>query len=39
MGDILALEGFKGRGRLRYARGSRQTDVDPEISDEPALNP
>lgn len=31
MGDVLASEGFEGRGRLRKARGSCQTNVDPEI--------
>ena len=31
MGDVLALGGFEGRGRLRKARGSCQTSVDPEI--------
>ena len=31
MGDVLALEGDEGRGRLRYAWGSRQTGVDPGI--------
>jgi hypothetical protein len=31
MGDVLASEGVEGRGRLRKARGSCQTSVDPEI--------
>jgi hypothetical protein len=31
MGDVLASEGLEGRGRLRKARGSCQTSVDPEI--------
>ena len=31
MGDVLASEGFEGRGRLRKARGSCQTSVDPEV--------
>ena len=31
MGDVLALEGFEGRGRLRKARGNCQTSVDPGI--------
>ncbi len=31
MGDVLALEGDEGRGSLRKAWGSRQTDVDPGI--------
>ena len=31
MGDVLALEGLEGRGRLRKARGNCQTSVDPEI--------
>lgn len=31
MGDVLASEGFEGRGRLRKARGSCQTNVDPEL--------
>jgi hypothetical protein len=31
MGDVLALGGFEGRGRLRYARGSCQTNFDPGI--------
>ena len=31
MGDVLALGGVEGRGRLRYARGSCQTNVDPGI--------
>jgi len=35
MGDVLASEGLEGRGRLRKARGSCQTSVDPEIP-EPA---
>ena len=33
MGDVLALEGDEGRGSLRKAWGSRQTDVDPGIPD------
>ena len=31
MGDVLASEGLEGRGRLRKARGSCQTSVDPGI--------
>ena len=31
MGDVLASGGDEGRGSLRKARGSRQTDDDPEI--------
>ena len=31
MGDVLASGGVEGRGRLRKARGSCQTSVDPEI--------
>ncbi len=31
MGDVLASEGFEGRGRLRKSRGSCQTSVDPEV--------
>jgi hypothetical protein len=31
MGDVLASEGFEGRGRLRKARGNCQTNRDPEI--------
>ena len=31
MGDVLASGGDEGRGSLRKARGSRQTDIDPEI--------
>ena len=31
MGDVLASEGFEGRGRLRKARGRGQTLIDPEI--------
>ena len=34
MGDVLALEGDEGRGSLRKAWGSRQTDVDPEIPEQ-----
>ena len=33
MGDVLAPGGDKGRGRLRKARRSRQTGVDPGIPD------
>ena len=36
MGDVLALEGDEGRGRLRKARGSRQTGVDPGIPELPS---
>ena len=31
MGDVLALGGFEGRGRLRKAWGNRQTGDDPGI--------
>ena len=31
MGDVLASRGFEGRGRLRKARVSCQTSVDPGI--------
>ncbi len=31
MGDVLVSEGDEGRGRLRKARGSCQTSVDPGI--------
>ena len=31
MGDVLVSEGDEGRGRLRKARGSCQTNVDPWI--------
>ncbi len=31
MGDVLALGGFEGRGRLRKARCNCQTSVDTEI--------
>jgi hypothetical protein len=31
--DALAPGGDEGRGRLRYASGSRQTGFDPEISE------
>ena len=31
--DALAPRGDEGRGRLRYASGSRQTGLDPEISE------
>jgi hypothetical protein len=31
MGDVLVLGGFEGRGRLRKARSSCQTSVDPGI--------
>ena len=31
MGDVLVSGGFEGRGRLRKARGSCQTSVDPGI--------
>ena len=31
MGDVLASGGDEGRGRLRKARGSRQTGFDPGI--------
>ena len=31
MGDVLASGGDEGRGRLRKARGSCQTSVDPGI--------
>ena len=34
MGDVLALEGEEGRGSLRKAWGSRQTDVDPGIPEQ-----
>ena len=34
MGDVLASGGFEGRGRLRKARGSCQTSVDPEIPEQ-----
>ena len=34
MGDVLALEGDEGRGSLRKAWGSRQTDVDPGIPEQ-----
>ena len=33
MVDALATGGEEGRGRLRKASGSRQTGVDPEISE------
>jgi F-type H+-transporting ATPase subunit gamma len=33
MGDVLALEGFEGRGRLRKAWVSCQTNFDPRIPD------
>jgi hypothetical protein len=35
MGDVLALEGDEGRGRLRKAWGSCQTSIDPEIPELP----
>ena len=31
MGDVLASGGVEGRGRLRKARGSCQTSVDPGV--------
>jgi hypothetical protein len=31
--DALVARGDEGRGRLRYASGSRQTGLDPEISE------
>ena len=34
MGDVLAAIGDEGRGSLRKAWGSRQTDVDPEIPEQ-----
>ena len=33
MVDALAVEGDEGRGSLRKASGSRQTDFDPEMSE------
>ncbi len=33
MVDALASRGDEGRGRLRYAPGSGQTRIDPEISE------
>jgi len=35
VGDVLAPEGDEGRGRLRKARGSCQTSVDPGIPELP----
>ena len=34
MGDVLASEGFEGRGKLRKASGSRLTGFDPEIPEQ-----
>jgi hypothetical protein len=34
MGDVLALGGFEGRGRLRKAWGNCQTSDDPEIPEQ-----
>jgi hypothetical protein len=31
--DALAITGDEGRGSLRKAPGSRQTDIDPEMSE------
>ncbi len=33
MADALAVRGDEGRGSLRKASGSRQTDFDPEMSE------
>jgi hypothetical protein len=33
MVNALAVGGDEGRGSLRYASGSRQTDIDPRISE------
>ena len=33
MVDALAVRGDEGRGSLRKASGSRQTDFDPEMSE------
>ena len=35
MGDVLALGGDEGRGRLRNAWGSCQTSIDPGIPELP----
>ena len=41
MVDALAITGDEGRGSLRKAAGSRQTDIDPQISEwgNPAIWP
>ena len=41
MVDALAITGEEGRGSLRKAAGSRQTDFDPQISEwgNPAERP